>query len=101
MRKSSSPPLVGTRQQFSALAFTGATIPPAAYLPFIYMPIAAACSAVGVSGSRIYELIRAGEFPPGDLIAAQSRRWKSIDVAIWLQQRAAKAAQREADHAAT
>lgn len=66
-------------------------------LPFTYMPIRAVCGAVGLSTSRIYVLIKAGDFPPGDLIGAQSRRWKSTDIAAWLNEQAEKASQREAE----
>ncbi|MRR51049.1 MAG: AlpA family phage regulatory protein, partial [Rhodocyclaceae bacterium] len=65
------------------------------HIPFIYMPIAAVCGAVGLSTSRIYERIKEGDFPPGDLIGAQSRRWKSTDIAAWLIQQSDKSAQRE------
>lgn len=65
-------------------------------LPFTYMPIKAVIAAVGFSTSRIYDLIRKGEFPAGDLIAAQSRRWKSTDIAAWLIAQFEKAAQHEA-----
>lgn len=78
---------------------TSPQVPPefGAHLPFIYMPIAAVCSAVGLSTSRIYELIKAKEFPAGDLIGAQSRRWKSTDIAKWLIEQSEKAAAREAE----
>ena len=62
------------------------------HLPFIYMPIAAVKAAVGLSSSTIYVMIARGEFPAGDLISSQIRRWKSSDIANWLQQRAAAAA---------
>lgn len=71
------------------------------HLPFVYMPIAAVCGAVGFSVSMIYELIKVGEFPKGDLIGAQSRRWKSTEIAAWLNEQAAKAAQREVELAAS
>ena len=68
-----------------------------AYLPFVYLPIKAVLGAVGLSTSRVYELIRQGEFPSGDLIGAQSRRWKSTDISAWLIAQSEKAAQREAE----
>lgn len=68
-----------------------------ANLPFAYLPIASVSKAVGFSTSRIYELIKKGEFPPGDLIGAQSRRWKSTDIANWLLRQSELAAQREAE----
>lgn len=71
-----------------------------ANLPFIYMPIAAVRGAVGFSTSRIYELMRSGEFPAGDLIGKQSRRWKSTDIAAWLIEQSEKAALRDAELAA-
>lgn len=67
------------------------------YLPFVYLQIAAVRSACGLSTSSVYVLIKAGKFPPGDLIGAQSRRWKSTDIAAWLNQQAEKASQREAE----
>lgn len=69
-------------------------------LPFIYMPIKAVIAAVGFSTSKIYDLIQRGAFPAGDLISAQSRRWKSTDIAAWLIAQSEQAAQREADLAA-
>jgi len=83
--------------QYSTDAFAGANLPQGANLPFVYLPIAAVRGAVGFSTSRIYELIKAGEFPPGDLIGRQSRRWKSTDISAWLEEQSAKSAQREAD----
>jgi len=64
------------------------------------MPIRAVIAAVGFSVSRIYELIRQGEFPAGDLIGAQSRRWKSTDIAAWLVAQSEKSKQHEAELAA-
>jgi len=64
------------------------------------MPIKAVLGAVGLSTSRVYELIRQGEFPAGDLIGAQSRRWKSTDIAAWLIAQSEQSAQREAAMAA-
>lgn len=66
-------------------------------LPFVYLPISAVRSAVGFGTSRIYQLIKQGDFPPGDLIGAQSRRWKSTDIAAWLIAQSQKAARREAE----
>lgn len=89
-------------QQHAAPAFAGATLPASVgvHLPFCYMPIAAVIAAVGISTSRIYELIRLGEFPAGDLIGKQSRRWKSTDIAAWLIAQSEQAAQRESELAA-
>ena len=67
------------------------------HLPFVYMPIKSVIEAVGFSTSRIYDLIRKGEFPAGDLIGNQSRRWKSTDIAAWLVAQSEKSAQREAE----
>lgn len=86
--------------QHSITARVAASLPTGANLPFIYLPIAAVREAVGLSTSRIYDLIRQGEFPAGDLIGAQSRRWKSTDIAAWLVAQSEKSAQREADLAA-
>ncbi len=69
-------------------------------LPFTYLTIKDVIASVGFSTSRIYELIRQGEFPSGDLIGNQSRRWKSKDIAAWLIAQSEKSAQREADMAA-
>ncbi len=71
--------------------------PVLAGLPFVYLPLAAVRDAVGFSSSRIYALVKAGEFPPGDLIGNQSRRWKSTDIAAWLIEQSEKSAQREAE----
>lgn len=71
-----------------------------ANLPFCYLPIRAVCAAVGFSTSRIYALVKVGEFPAGDLIGAQSRRWKSTDIAAWLIAQAEKSALREAEMSA-
>ena len=86
----------------SAPAFAGANLPASvgAHLPFCYLPIREVCAAVGFSTSRIYELIRQGEFPAGDLIGAQSRRWKSTDIAAWLITQSERSVQREAELAA-
>lgn len=88
-----------TERHHSASAFAGASLPASVgvHLPFCYLPIAQVVAAVGRSTSSIYALIKAGEFPPGDLIGAQSRRWKSTDIAAWLTEQAEKSAQRQAD----
>lgn len=88
-----------TELHHSATAFAGATLPASVgvHLPFCYLPIAQVVAAVGFSTSMIYELIRIGEFPPGDLIGKQSRRWKSTDIAAWLIARAEQSEQRQAD----
>lgn len=87
------------QSQHSSSAFAGSTLPASVgiHLPFCYLPIAQVVAAVGFSTSRIYELIKAGEFPPGDLIGAQSRRWKSTDIAAWLLEQSAKSAQRQSE----
>lgn len=69
-------------------------------LPFTYLKVSDVCAAVGFSTSRIYALIKQGDFPPGDLIGAQSRRWKSTDLAAWLNEQSEKSAQRNAELAA-
>lgn len=71
--------------------------PVVGYLPFCYMTIAQVIAAVGISASRVYELIKLGEFPPGDLIGKQSRRWKSTNIAAWLIEQSEQSAQRQAD----
>lgn len=83
----------------SAAAFAGATLPASVgvHLPFCYLPIAQVIAAVGLSTSRVYELIRIGEFPTGDLIGRQSRRWKSTDITAWLIEQSEKSVQRQAD----
>jgi predicted DNA-binding transcriptional regulator AlpA len=88
-----------TELHHSASAFAGATLPTSVgvHLPFCYLPISQVVAAAGLSTSRIYELIRIGEFPPGDLIGKQSRRWKSSDIAAWLIAQAEQAEQRQAD----
>ncbi len=88
-----------TELHHSASAFAGATLPASVgvHLPFCYLPIAQVIAAVGLSTSRIYELIKRGEFPPGDLIGRQSRRWKSTEISAWLIEQSEKSAQRQAD----
>ena len=71
----------------SISAFHSAAIA-GANLPFIYLPIAAVTAVVGMSVAKIYDLIKRGDFPTGDLIGAQSRRWKSTDIASWLNEQA-------------
>ena len=83
----------------SAAAVAGAALPASVgvHLPFCYLPIAQVVAVVGLSTSRIYELIRIGDFPAGDLIGKQSRRWKSTDIAAWLIEQSEKSGQRQAD----
>lgn len=85
--------------QHSALVFAGATLPASVgvHLPFCYLPITQVVAAAGLSTSRIYELIKAGAFPPGDLIGKQSRRWKSTDITAWLIEQSKQSAQRQAE----
>lgn len=64
-------------------------------LPFIYLGIKSVTLACGMSVAKTYAEIKAGRFPAGDLIGAQSRRWKSTDIAAWLNEQAEKAAARE------
>lgn len=64
-------------------------------LPFIYLSKKSVTLACGMSIAAIYALIKQGDFPKGDLIGAQSRRWKSTDIAAWLNAQAEKAAARE------
>ena len=60
-------------------------------LPFTYLKMQAVCAATGHSKTKIYNLISRGEFPAGDLISLQSRRWKSTDIADWLEKTSAAA----------
>lgn len=60
-------------------------------LPFTYLDMHAVCAATGQSKSKVYALIARGEFPEGDMISMQSRRWKSTDIADWLEKTAAAA----------
>lgn len=80
--------------QHSTAALAGAS------LPFIYMPISAVKAAVGLSSSAIYQRISKGDFPAGDLIGDQSRRWKSTDISAWLLDQSAKAERRREELAA-
>lgn len=70
---------------------------PNQHLPFVYLKIGDVCAAVGFSVSVLYARIAASEFPAGDLIGKQSRRWKSTDIAAWLNEQSAKSAQRNAE----
>lgn len=79
----------------SAAIFQGNNALIGAGLPFIYLPKQSVTLACGMSIAAIYALIKQGDFPKGDLIGAQSRRWKSTDIAAWLNAQAEKAAARE------
>ncbi len=46
---------------------------------------------VGLSVPTIYRMVNDGRFPPGHLIAERSRRWRSDDVAEWLDFKTATA----------
>jgi predicted DNA-binding transcriptional regulator AlpA len=85
--------------QHSPSAFAGASLPASVgvHLPFCYLPIGQVTTAAGLSTSRVYELIKLGEFPPGDLIGKQSRRWKSTDIAAWLLAQSEQSAQRQSN----
>lgn len=80
----------------STPAVAGAAVPPG--LPFVYLPIKAIAEAVGRSVPTLYKLIASGKFPQGDLIDANTRRWRSDVVARWLEETAAKA-EAEREHA--
>jgi predicted DNA-binding transcriptional regulator AlpA len=80
-----------------AFAGTGLPVSVGAYLPFCYLTIAQVVAAVGLSTSRIYELIKLGAFPAGDLLGKQSRRWKSSSISAWLIEQSEQSAQRQAD----
>ena len=60
-------------------------------LPFTYLKLQAVCNATGHSKTKIYDLISRREFPEGDMISKQSRRWKSTEIAAWLEKTAAAA----------
>ncbi|PZP54577.1 MAG: hypothetical protein DI596_12625 [Azospira oryzae] len=49
------------------------------------------CDTCGISRSRLYGLIKAGEFPPGILISKGSRRWPSEAVEGWIREKIANA----------
>jgi predicted DNA-binding transcriptional regulator AlpA len=85
--------------QHSTSAFAGATLPASVgvHLPFCYLPITQVVAAVGLSTSRIYELIKLGAFPAGDLLGKQSRRWKSSSISAWLIEQSEQSAQRQAN----
>lgn len=42
------------------------------------------CALVGLSKSQIYRLIRAGEFPPGISLGANSVAWPAEQVQAWV-----------------
>ncbi|EAN8120757.1 AlpA family transcriptional regulator [Salmonella enterica] len=45
------------------------------------------CSLVGLSKSQIYRLIRAGEFPPGISLGANSVAWPAEHVNAWIAEK--------------
>lgn len=45
-------------------------------------------SKTGLSRSEIYRLIGRGEFPPGFLVARNSRAWFEHEIDFWLLERA-------------
>lgn len=42
------------------------------------------CSKTSLSKTRIYAMIKDGEFPPGFLITKRRRAWEETDIDIWL-----------------
>lgn len=47
------------------------------------------CALVGLSKSQIYRLIRAGEFPSGISLGANSVAWSSEQVHAWVLEKIA------------
>lgn len=45
------------------------------------------CALVGLSRSQIYRLIRAGEFPAGISLGANSVAWSAEQVHAWVAQK--------------
>lgn len=45
------------------------------------------CDMVGLSKSQIYRLIRAGEFPAGISLGANSVAWPADQVQIWVAEK--------------
>ncbi|HDS1061376.1 helix-turn-helix transcriptional regulator [Pseudomonas sp. 22373] len=45
------------------------------------------CALVGLSKSQIYRLIRAGEFPPGISLGANSVAWPAEHVNAWIAEK--------------
>ncbi|MFL1391346.1 helix-turn-helix transcriptional regulator [Pseudomonas tritici] len=45
------------------------------------------CTLVGLSKSQIYRLIRAGEFPAGISLGANSVAWPADQVQIWVAEK--------------
>ena len=40
----------------------------------------------GLSKSKIYELIKAGEFPPGHLLSTNIRVWREDRISAWIDE---------------
>lgn len=43
------------------------------------------CDLCRISRSRLYTLVKVGEFPPGVLISRNSRRWTADQVEAWIE----------------
>lgn len=41
--------------------------------------------AAGCGYSKLYQMMRAGEFPSGVLLGRRTRRWPASQVAAWLE----------------
>ena len=54
-------------------------------VPFIYLWAADVLRICGIgSASELYRLIRAGSFPPGELLSPKRRRWRSDQISQYL-----------------
>jgi predicted DNA-binding transcriptional regulator AlpA len=61
-------------------------------LPFTYLPLDAVLTATGIrSKSKLYAMIKRGEFPEPDRLSVRCSRWRSDVLAGWLEEVAAVA----------
>ena len=69
-------------------------------LPFVYLDLKKVCEAVGNQKTWVYQQIEQGNFPEGDLLSPRCRRWKSTEIAAWLEAQATKASELRAEYKA-
>ena len=53
-----------------------------------FLPLAEVERATSLKKSKLYEMVKAGEFPPQKAITARRRAWLSSEVQTWISQRA-------------
>jgi prophage regulatory protein len=55
-----------------------------------FLRLPAVCTKVGLSRSRLYELIAAGRFPPQIRLSDRASAWDSREVDRWMDSRIAE-----------